>query len=157
MKKIPFYFAQDYYWPGLKQVYEAFAQDSSYPGIYLVPEAQHDILPFMFAADTLISDGSSVINEFLALGRCGIIFDLPDEKLTHHDGQPLLEDKSAEWLKDSFIHINEQSDLAGAIEEALNPSRERLERIDHDKKYIFSYTDGQSANRVVEQTAGLLE
>jgi len=127
-----------------------------YPQLHLVSEDKHDIMPYMFVADTLISDGSSVINEFLALGRCGIIFDLPDDELAHHDGQPLLEDKSSEWLKESFIHINSTQELNSAVEDALHPSAKRLENIQKDKAYIFLYTDGLSAIRVKEITDQLL-
>lgn len=114
----------------------------------LVPPEMHDIMPFMFIADTMISDGSSVINEFLALGRCGIIYDMDETKLKHGDGQQLLEDSSASWLKDSFIHVQTPEQIASAIEEALNPSAARRDKIKKDKEYIFSYTDGKSAQRV---------
>jgi len=127
-----------------------------YPDMYLVPQDKHDIMPFMFAADTMISDGSSVINEFLSLERCGIIVDLDDDSLAHHDGQPLLEDKSSEWLKDSFLHISSADELESAVSEALNPSAQRMAYIKKDKQYIFSYTDGFSAKRVKEKTEELL-
>jgi CDP-glycerol glycerophosphotransferase (TagB/SpsB family) len=127
-----------------------------YPNFYLVPPEIHDIMPFLFAADTLISDGSSVINEFLSLNRCGIIVDLEDDSLTHSDGQPLLEDKSSDWLKDSFIHISDVTELEDAIKEAVNPSDERKEKILKDKNYIFSFTDGKSAERVKDKTIELL-
>jgi CDP-glycerol glycerophosphotransferase (TagB/SpsB family) len=122
----------------------------------LVPPDKHDIMPFMFIADTMISDGSSVINEFLALGRCGIIYDMDESKLHHGDGQQLLEDSSASWLKDSFIHVKSSDQIAKAIEEALNPSKPRLEKINKDKEYIFSYTDGKSAERVKNKVDEIL-
>jgi len=128
-----------------------------YPHMYLVPQEKHDIMPFMFAADTMISDGSSVINEFLSLERCGIIVDLDDDSLSHHDGQPLLEDKSSEWLKDSFVHISSADEQESAVEAALNPSEQRKAQIKKDKQYIFSYTDGFSAKRVKEKTDELLK
>lgn len=121
-----------------------------YPGLNLVPEEKHDIMPYMFVADAMISDGSSVINEFLSLERCGIIIDLPDDEQKHRDGQPLLEDKSSEWLKDSFIHLTEAAGLGQAVEQALHPSEERKRQLKKDKQYIFSHTDGLSAQRVKE-------
>lgn len=127
-----------------------------YRHLHLVPEKNHDIMPYMYIADTMISDGSSVINEFLSLGRCGIIVDLEDDILIHHDGQPLLEDKSSEWLKDAFIHIDSSQNLEEAIAEALNPSAERRQKIAQEKHYIFSYTDGRSAERVKQKTLELL-
>ena len=128
-----------------------------YPNMYLVSQDKHDIMPFMFVADTMISDGSSVINEFLSLERCGIIVDLDDDSLAHHDGQPLLEDKSSEGLKDSFLHISSADELETAVREALNPSEQRMANIKKDKQFIFSYTDGFSARRVKEKTEELLK
>jgi len=122
----------------------------------LVRPEMHDIMPFMFIADTMISDGSSVINEFLALGRCGIIYDLDENTLKHADGQQILEDSSASWLKDSFIHIQTSGQIKGAIEEALNPSEARLAKIKKDKEYIFSYTDGKSSERVKQKVDEIL-
>ena len=117
-----------------------------YPNLKLIKPEEHNILPFMFVADTMVSDGSSTINEFLALNRCGIIVDLPEK--THHDGVPLLENQSSEWLKNSFVHISEDSDLETAIEQALNPLPERIKNLQKDRNYIFSYSDGKSALRV---------
>jgi len=131
--------------------------EANYPGFWLVPQSEHNIMPFMYIADTMISDGSSVINEFLALERCGIIYNLSDDTLQHHDGQPLLEDKSTEWLKDSFIHINSPDQLSDAVEQALSPSTERKDNIKKDKEYIFSYTDGKSAERVKDKVLELLK
>ena len=119
-----------------------------YPSIHLVSSDISDVRPYMFVADTMISDGSSVINEFLALGRCGIIVDLPDDEQTHHDGTPLLEDKSSEWLKDSFVHHKPGSDLLKSVQRALRPSQESKKALAKDKAYIFSETDGNAAKRV---------
>lgn len=130
---------------------------SRFPAMHLVPESKHDIMPYMFVADTIVSDGSSVINEFLSLGRCGIIVDLEDDALKHSDGQPLLEDKSSDWLKDSFVHIANADQLHDAIDKALNPSAERKKNIEKDKNYIFSFTDGKSAERVKLKTIELLK
>ncbi len=116
--------------------------------LHLVSKEIHDIMPYLFASDTMISEASSVINEFLALQRCGIIYDLEDEKLKHSDGEPLLEEKTTEWLKDSFIHISQPEDLLQAVQEALYPSKKRQECLKRDKEFIYSYTDGKSALRV---------
>lgn len=127
-----------------------------YPEIQLVAPENTDIMPLMFVADTMISDGSSVINEFLALERCGVIIDLPEKNQTHHDGTPLLEERSAEWLQESFVHINPDDDLAGAVELSLHPSSKQLAALKRDKHYIFSHTDGKSAYRVKNIVDSLL-
>lgn len=136
------------------RIFERLAH--KYPELYLVPRQEHNMMPYMFASDTMISDGSSVINEFLALGRVGIIFDLDDDNLKHSDGQPLLENPSSQWLKDSFIHIQSAKDLRQAVAEALAPSAERQKQLSKDRDYIFSYLDGRSAERVKEKLDQLI-
>ncbi len=136
------------------QVFESLAKKN--PAVVLVSPKEHDIMPYLFAADTMISEGSSVINEFLALGRCGIIFDLDDENLKHSDGEPLLVEKSSEWLKDSFIHINRADQLEAAVVEAVNPSDERKAALQKDREWIYSYTDGTSAAKVIAVIEELL-
>ncbi len=129
---------------------------TKYPDLHLIGPDEHDILPYMFIADTMISDGSSVINEFLALERCGIIINLPDEAQTYRDGASMLENKTSEWLKDSFIHHNPGDNLRKSVEQSLHPCKEREKQIKRDKEYIFSYTDGQSAYRVKKIVEKLL-
>jgi len=130
--------------------------EKKYPEVKLIRPHHHDIMPFMFIADTMISDGSSVINEFLALGRCGIIFDLPSKRLQHSDGQPLLEDDNSDWLKNSFIHFNRPEQLEDAVESALYPDEQRQFWLEKDKNYVFSSTDGQAAHRVKQTVEDLL-
>ncbi len=130
--------------------------EKKYPAMKLIRPEHHDIMPFMFIADTMISDGSSVINEFLALGRCGIIYDLPPKRLRHFDGQPLLEDDNADWLKNSFVHFNRPEDIESAVESALNPNELRRYWLQKDKDYIFSSTDGLAARRVKQTLEEML-
>ncbi len=136
------------------RVFERLAEKHN--GLCLVSKNIHDIMPYLFAADTMISEASSVINEFLALERCGIIYDLQDEKLKHSDGKPLLEEKTTEWLKDSFVHLSKPEELEAAVKEALFPSEERKKNLKRDKEYIYSYTDGKSSLRVKEVIEELL-
>jgi hypothetical protein len=120
----------------------------AHPAVRLVPAQEHDIMPYLFAADTMISEGSSVINEFLALGRCGIIFDLADEGLRHSDGAPLLEERPCDWLKESFVHISNVAQLPAAVREALDPSPARRAALVRDKAWIYSATDGCASQRL---------
>jgi hypothetical protein len=129
---------------------------AKHTGLVLVPPADHNIMPYLWAADTMISEGSSVINEYLALGRCGIIVDLEDDRLKHHDGERLLEERTTEWLKESFVHIAGGRDLPAAVAEAVDPSPARRERLERDKQYIFSCTDGTSSLRVKQSIESLL-
>lgn len=136
------------------RIFERLAE--KHKRLTLVSKDIHDIMPYLFAADTMISEASSVINEFLALERCGIIFDLKDEKLKHSDGEPLLEEKTTEWLKGSFVHISKPEELEAAVEDALFPSEERKRNLKRDKEYIYSFTDGKSSLRVKQVIEDLL-
>ncbi len=136
------------------RLFEKLAQEN--PKLHLVPADDHNIMPYLFAADTIISEGSSVINEFLALERCGVIFNLDDSKLKHSDGQALLEEKTSEWLKDSFIHVSRGEELLDAVREAVAPSPERIENIRRDCRHFYSYNDGSSSYRVKQIIEKLL-
>ncbi|MBN2460077.1 MAG: CDP-glycerol glycerophosphotransferase family protein, partial [Candidatus Cloacimonetes bacterium] len=72
--------------------------------VHLIPEEVYDIYPYLYLADTLISDTSSVINEFLALGRFGIICVLPQYKRKHSDGMETLAVDPQDWFKDAYPH-----------------------------------------------------
>ena len=126
------------------------------PRLCLVDPSHHDIMPYLYAADTMISEASSVINEFLALGRCGVLIDLDDDKLRHSDGEPLLEERTSEWLKDSWVHISDPERLSWAVTEALNPSPERAANLERDRKHVYSYVDGKCSERVKEAIEELL-
>ncbi len=127
-----------------KAAQKAAAENKS---LFLVPKNIHSMMKYMYAADVMISEASSVINEFLSLGRCGVIVDLEHEKLRHSDGELLLDENPKDWLSDSFIHIRKGEELEEAVRTALAPSDERKKNIEKDKKYIFEYTDGYSSER----------
>lgn len=130
---------------------------AAHPGLHLAPPDEHNMLPYLAAADTLISEGSSVVNEFLALGRCGVMVDLDDDQLKHSDGQPLLEERTSEWLKDSFVHMSRAEELRDAVEEALNPGAERLANLERDRAYVYTHTDGHASERAREAIEKELE
>src|SRR5262245_10816309 len=71
------------------KIFEARAP--KYPHSVLLPMEEYNIVPYMAAADTLMSEASSTVFDFLALGKTGVIYGLPSDTLTHSDGQPLLE------------------------------------------------------------------
>ncbi len=137
------------------RVFEKLVESN--PAVTLVSPDIHDIMPYLFAADTMISEGSSVINEYLALGRCGIIFDLDDENLKHSDGEPLLVEKSSEWLGESFIHISSADELEQAVHDAVNLSDERKLALKKDREWIYSRTDGTASDVLKAEIEKLLE
>ena len=117
-------------------------------GLFLIPKEDYDIYPYLNLADTIISDTSSVINEFLALGKFGIIYELPYKQLTHSDGMPILSIDPKEWLKGAYPHISSPEELTDAVALALNPTHEMKQKLDEYQNYFFSGLDGKSSQRV---------
>ena len=116
--------------------------------VYLIDKDDFDIYPYLFLADTMISDTSSVINEFLALGKHGIIYVLPYEKLNHSDGMPVLSIDPKDWLKGAFPQMHKPEDLIYAVKAALNPTAEMKKKLAEYRDYFFTGLDGKSAMRV---------
>lgn len=116
--------------------------------IFLILQNDFDIYPYLYLADTMISDTSSVINEFLALGKIGIIYVLPYKKLNHSDGMPVLSIDSAEWLKGAFPHITSPAELKSAVDQALHPTVEMKKKLAAYRNYFFTGLDGKSGKRV---------
>ena len=120
----------------------------SNPKVVLVPKSDHNIVPYLFAADTLISDASGVINEFLVLEKCGVIFDKGFSEISHSDGEPVLVENLQDWLKDIFLYISSPGELEKAIEQAINPDAERKSKLLEKKNYLCNMTDGKAVKRI---------
>jgi len=121
-----------------------------YPHSVLLQFDKYNICPYYAVADTLISEASSTIFDFLALGKTGIVYDLPCDNLTHSDGQPLLEIDNREFLKDAFLHIDSPGQINNAIRQALNPAPEMIKQANLYRDKLFYKLDGQAASRMVE-------
>ena len=120
-----------------------------YPHTVLLPFESSNIVPYYAVADTLISEASSTVFDFLALNKFGIVYDLPCDKLNHSDGEPLLEIDNREFLKDAFIHINAGDQLQTAIERAINPTDAMKIKADEYRSNLFYKLDGKAAERFV--------
>jgi len=116
----------------------------------LVPPEEHSILPFILVADTMISEASSTIFEFLALGKVGIIFDLPCDRLKHHDGQPILDEDNRAFLEGAFVHVDDPRRLRAAIGKALAPTPDTLGKIGRYRDQLFYRLDGRASERIVD-------
>jgi hypothetical protein len=110
----------------------------------------------MAAADTLLSEASSTVFDFLALGRTGVVYDLPCDTLKHSDGQPLLEVDNREFLKDCFVHVGRPEDLRDGFARALNPTPEMVAAADRERDYRFHKRDGHASERVKQVIEDLL-
>jgi CDP-glycerol:poly(glycerophosphate) glycerophosphotransferase len=119
-----------------------------YPHSVLLPMEEYNIVPYMAAADTLISEASSTVFDFLALGKTGVIYDLPSDTLKHSDGQPLLEVDNRQFLKDAFVHVDRPENLNAAIKAALEPTATMQQAADRERDYLFYKLDGDASKRV---------
>ncbi len=117
-------------------------------GLCLVPREEYDVYPYLHLADTVISDTSSVINEFLALGRHGVIYELPYERHTHSDGMPILSIDPREWLEGAFPHMSSPDELEDAVAMALNPTGEMRRKLADYRDCFFTGLDGKASARV---------
>jgi hypothetical protein len=126
-----------------------------YPHSVLLPVTEYNITPYMAIADTLVSEASSTIFDFLALGKFGVIYDLPCERLKHSDGKPLLTEDNGEFLKGAFAHVQSPDQLRVGIERALHPSAEMRAAADRERSYYFYQLDGQASRRVKESIEAL--
>jgi len=122
----------------------------------LIPSEEHNILPFIHVADTMISEASSTIFEFLALGKLGIIFDLDCGRLKHSDGMPILDEDNRSFLEGAFIHINDPGEIKAAVERAVDPDDAIKREIERYRNDLFYKLDGHASERIVDKIDELL-
>ncbi len=127
------------------------------PHAVLIPVDDYNILPYMHAADTLISEASSTIFDFLALDKTGIIFVLPHDALRHHDGEPLLSEDPQHFLSGALLHIHHPDEIRDAIADALRPDPDRRRMAQQYRDDYFYGLDGQSALRTKATIERLLD
>lgn len=129
------------------RIYERRA--NKYPHSVLLPFDEYNIVPYYAVADTIISEASSTVFDFLAFGKTGIIFDLPCDRLNHTDGQPLLEIDNREFLKGAFVHIDSGKDINEAVKLALNPTADMKNQAEKYLKRYFYKLDGRASERLL--------
>ena len=127
-----------------------------YDHAIIIPKDDYSILPLLYVADTLVSEASGAITEFLATGKTGIIYNLDQESLKHSDGEALLGFDNREYLKDSFVHINRPDELQAGIERALHPTVEMKNVQKDDRDKIFYKLDGKASARVKQTVEQLI-
>ncbi|MCB9503062.1 MAG: CDP-glycerol glycerophosphotransferase family protein [Deferribacteres bacterium] len=154
IKLHPYSWAGKYAPHSQHRFYEKLA--AKHDELFLIPKDDYDIYPYLNLADTLISDTSSVINEFLVLGKHGIIYVLPNDNLTHSDGMPILSIDPKEWLVGAFPHMHKPDDLFNAVEQALNPTDEMKAKLEEYRNYFFTGLDGKASVRVKEKIDELM-
>jgi len=127
-----------------------------YPHAALLPLEEYNIAPWMAAADTLMSEASSTVFDLLALGKTGVIYDLPGDRLRHSDGQPILDEDNRSFLKDAFVHIESPEAIGEAVQRALHPTEAMLGSQAQERDYRFFELDGRASERFKERVEELL-
>ncbi len=127
-----------------------------YEHAVLLPAEEHNIVPWLVASDVIVSEASSTILEMLALGKFGVIFDLPCEKLRHHDGEPILDEDNRRFLEGAFVHVHDKSQLREAIAQALSPTDEMKAAAERYRALFFYKLDGHASDRAVAKILELL-
>ena len=129
---------------------------SQYSHAVLIPVDDYNILPYLYAADTLISEASSTMFDFVALDKTGIIFVLPSEPLQHHDGEAILTEDPQHFLRGAFLHIAHPDEISQAVAAALHSDPQRREQARQYRDYLFFGLDGQASQRVKTTVERLL-
>jgi hypothetical protein len=119
-----------------------------YTHAVLIPVDDYNILPYLHAADTLVSEASSTMFDFLALDKTGIIFVLPHEHLRHHDGESILTEKPQDFLAGAFLHIHHPTEIREAVDIALRDDLERRQIAQRYRDYFFYRLDGRASLRI---------
>ena len=120
---------------------------NKYKHAVLIPREDYNIVPLYSVADTLISEASGALTEFLLTEKVGIIYNLDKKVTTRSNSEPLLSNNN-EFLKHVYIQISWPSELGTAIEKVLTPTDNRLELVKQYKDKYFSKNDGNSSKRI---------
>ena len=117
----------------------------NHENVYFVDDPAADIVPYLKAADLLVSDASSVIFQFLALNRPIILINNPNRFGTAH-----FDPKGIEWQwRDLADTMERVEDLPGAVARNLGGGDTRREYRSRYRKRLFgSLTDGRAAERI---------
>ena len=118
-----------------------------YSHAVIIPEKSYSIVPYLYVADTLVSEASGAITEFLATNKTGVIYNMNDNQLLHSDGQRLLVEDRKDFLRDSFVHVSSPDELSAGIAKALNPSQKMINAAKKDCNKYFYKLDGKASVR----------
>ena len=119
----------------------------SFPNAVLLPVDEYNIVPYLYTADTMISEASSTVFDFLALDKTGIIFLLPENGMRHRDGEPLLGETMQDFLQGAFLHIRHPEEIGDAVAAALREDPERRQRAHAYRRHLFYGLDGHASQR----------
>jgi CDP-glycerol glycerophosphotransferase (TagB/SpsB family) len=120
----------------------------------LIEERGTDVMPWLKAADVLVTDASSVQLEYLALDRPLVLINNPERFASPH-----FESKGLEWVwRDMGDALDEVDTLPAAISTALNQPHQRApQRAVYRQRLFGDLVDGRSGLRLAENIDGLSE
>ncbi|MBL4907285.1 MAG: CDP-glycerol glycerophosphotransferase family protein [Sneathiella sp.] len=132
---------------GMKRAAEEFEN------IHLVGGVGTDVVPYLQAADILISDASSVIFQFLALDRPVIAISNPERFTTKE-----YDSSGIEWRwRDMMEELEDVSLLPEILKKCLkNPQLKAEKRAEYRDKLFGSVTDGRSGERILSYLEEIL-
>ncbi len=118
----------------------------------------YDIVPYLYVSDLLVSDISSVVNEYTLLDRPIVLFDVP-RLIRFHKRKEIERGLSSsdleEWGRDVGTIVGEMNGLKGAIEHGLShPEEKRDIRKEFANRFFFE--PGTATDRAVQKTYELL-
>lgn len=118
----------------------------------LVTEPTADPAPFLMAADTLVSDASGVIFQYLALDRPIVLIRNPSAA-----GDERYDADAIEWRwRDIGEEVGDVKGLAEAVARALaDPDAGAGRRAEYRRLLFDDLDDGRAGDRIVEKVAAL--
>jgi CDP-glycerol glycerophosphotransferase (TagB/SpsB family) len=118
----------------------------------------YDIIPYLFISDLLVSDISSVINEFCLLDRPIVLYDVP-RLIRFHKRKELARGVKTsdleDWGRDVGVIVSDMDSLRKTIQHGLEHPEEKGE-IRREFTQRFFYKPGTATERAVEKIYKLL-
>ena len=118
----------------------------------------YNIIPYLFISDLLVSDISSVINEFCLVDRPIVLYDVPRLIRFHKKkelGRGLKTSDLEDWGRDTGVIVNDMDSLRKAIQHGLEHPDEKSE-IRRSFAQRFFHKPGTATDRAIEKIYQLL-
>ena len=118
----------------------------------------YNIIPYLFISDLLVSDISSVINEFCLVDRPIVLYDVPRLIRFHKKkelGRGLKTSDLEDWGRDTGVIVNDMDSLRKAIQHGLKHPDEKSE-VRRSFAQRFFYKPGTATDRAIEKIYQLL-
>ncbi|MCG8433656.1 MAG: CDP-glycerol glycerophosphotransferase family protein, partial [Gammaproteobacteria bacterium] len=125
-----------------------------YPNTYVADLADYSLLPFMGSANLLVSEASSALFEFAALGKPVVWCDFMRLRWGHRGLLRFRFEKRMDKLMDRYrdigAHADSPDELAAVIRQELaNPEKYEMKRREYTESLIGA-TDGKCGRRIAD-------